>query len=248
MPFDEMHQKRLFILHLENVTTNEHHLHLAAADAAPGFELLVKDVAEEFGATGYVPTPVIMDDYNSDWDLLYPFSTFLASYKVPMDADPSYVSPWVNGKGFIITSINHDENSIPGTRNITVQVSHPNLIWTVITFDAHVLKWSLDDNPPDEYTRHHIREASFYGSNTYSFDMVVKVPSSASGSDESNQGILINYIGLQEKAIWPAKKAYTAEGGISMALFKKLDPWLETKTGGTVDALLIGCVAGVTVI
>jgi hypothetical protein len=79
--------------------------------------------------------------------------------------------------------------------------------------------------------------------------MVVKLPSSSdSGSDESNQGILINYIGLQEKAIWPAKKSYTSEGGISMALFKKLDEWLQTKTGGTVDALLIGCVAGVTVI
>lgn len=56
------------------VTTNEHHLHIAAADAAPGFELLVKDIAEEFGAIGYIPTPVIMDDYNNDWDLLYPFS------------------------------------------------------------------------------------------------------------------------------------------------------------------------------
>ena len=131
---------------------------------------------------------------------------------------------------------------------INVSIIELWLFPVVITFDAHVLKWSLDDNPPDEYTRHHIREASFYGSDTYSFDMVVKVPSSTSGSDESNQGILINYIGLQEKAIWPAKKFFTAEGGFSMALFKKLDPWLQTKTGGTVDALLIGCVAGVTVI
>ena len=53
---------------------NEHHLHLANADTAPGFELLVKDVAEEFGATGYIPTPIIMDEYNNDWDPIYPFS------------------------------------------------------------------------------------------------------------------------------------------------------------------------------
>lgn len=47
---------------------------MAAADTAPGFELLVRDIAEEFGAIGYMPAPVIMDDYNSDWDLLYPYS------------------------------------------------------------------------------------------------------------------------------------------------------------------------------
>jgi len=195
-----------------------------------------------------MPAPVIMDDYNSDWDLLYPYSFFLTPYKVPLALDPSYISPWVNGKSFIITSINHDENLIPGTRNITVQVSHPQLIWTVIAFDAHVLKWSLDDNPPDEYARHHIREGSFYGSDIYSFDMTVKLPLPSASGDTSNQGILVNYIGLQEKAVWPAKKSVKAEGGFSMMLFEELDTWLETKTGGTVDALLIGCVAGVTVI
>jgi len=116
----------------------------------------------------------------------------------------------------------------------------------VIAFDAHVLKWSLDDNPPDEYARHHIKEGSFYGSDTYSFDMIVKIsPSSTSGSD---QGILVNYVGLQEKAVWPAKKSVKAEGGVSMVLFEEFDTWLENKTGGTVDALLVGCVAGVTVI
>jgi hypothetical protein len=131
----------------------------------------------------------------------------------------------------------------------------------VIAFDAHVLKWSFDDNPPDEYARHHIKEGSFYGTDTYSFDMIVKLPSSsASGSDNdddspesannniNNQGILVNYIGLHEKAIWPAKKSDKAHGGISMMFFEEFDTWLETKTGGTVDALLIGCVAGVTVI
>jgi len=244
-----MHQKRLFVLHVENVTTNEHHLHLAAADGAPGFELLVKDIAEEFGATGDMPAPVIMDDYNNDWDILYPFSAFLTPYKVPLSLDPSYVSPWVNGKSFVITSINHDTNSIPGTRNITVQVSHPQLIWTVIAFDAHVLKWSLDDNPPDEYARHHIKEGSFYGTDTYSFDMIVKLPPpSASGSDESTQGILVNYIGLHEKAIWPAKKTVKSQVGFPMIFFEEFDTWLETKTGGAIDALLMGCVAGVTVI
>ena len=56
---------------------------------------------------------------------------------MPLSLDPSYVSPWVDGESFVITSIYHDENLIPGTRNITVQVSHPQLIWTGKLFIVH---------------------------------------------------------------------------------------------------------------
>jgi len=125
-------------------------------------------------------------------------------------------------------------------------VSHPELIWTVIAFDAHVLEWSLDDNPPDEFAFHRIKEASVYGHDTYSFDLVVKVapPAAAAAAD----GIRVNFVGLQEKGVWPAKKAVKAYGGASMELFEELDKWLDEKTGGTVDALLMGCVGGVMVI
>lgn len=59
------------------MTTHEHHLHLAAADGAPGFEHLVQDIVDEFGPKGIKErkiAPVAMHDYNSDWDSLYPFS------------------------------------------------------------------------------------------------------------------------------------------------------------------------------
>jgi hypothetical protein len=60
------------------VTTGEHHLHLAAADGAPGFENLVRDIVNEFAAPEsdkeHALEPVLHDDANSDWDQLYPFS------------------------------------------------------------------------------------------------------------------------------------------------------------------------------
>jgi hypothetical protein len=80
-PFDEMHQKRLFVLHTENVTTGERSLHVAAADGAPGLEGLVRHVARVFGEREGAEegerelVPVQMDGYNSDWDTLYPFSS-----------------------------------------------------------------------------------------------------------------------------------------------------------------------------
>lgn len=56
------------------MSTQEHHLQIAAADGAPGFEVLAKDIIQEFGNYTHVLEPVVVDDDNTDWDHLYPFS------------------------------------------------------------------------------------------------------------------------------------------------------------------------------
>jgi hypothetical protein len=101
----------------------------------------------------------------------------------------------------------------------------------------------LDDNPPDEYARHHIKEASFYGIEDWTVDIVIKVPET--GGDGK---LLVNFVGLKETGMWPAKRAEKAAGGRAMQLFEQLDGWLERKTGGTVDATLLGCVGGMVVV
>ncbi|KAH6874322.1 hypothetical protein BKA70DRAFT_1350465 [Coprinopsis sp. MPI-PUGE-AT-0042] len=251
-PFDEMHQKRLFVVHMENVTTQEHHLHLATADSAPGFDLLVNDIVQEFGTTNHTPAPVVMNDHNPDWDALYPFSAFLAPYKVPLAVSPSYVSPWTSTSSsqtkFKISALNDRSDLLAGTRSFTIKIDHPGLIWTVIAFDAHVVAWSLDDNPPKEFARHHVKEASFYGVDTYSLDVTIRLTPQNPGGR-----LRVNFVGLQEKGVWPAKKSeFKAEGGAAagaaMEMFEKLDGWLEEKTGGKVDALLLGCIGGIAVI
>jgi hypothetical protein len=117
---------------------------------------------------------------------------------------------------------------------------------TVIAFDAHVLEWNLDDNPPKEYARHHVKEASFYGKNTWTLDLVIKLNGDGDGDGGVGDGALqINFIGIQEKGMWPGKRGVKAEGGLAMRLFEELDAWMERRTGGTVDTMLLGCVAGV---
>ncbi|KAK7024849.1 peptide hydrolase [Favolaschia claudopus] len=237
--FDEMHQKRLFVLHLENVTTNERHLHIASADGAPGFHELVTDISAQFSSPSVAeadPVPLIMNEYNADWDSLYPFSAFLSPYKIELSKDAHYTSPWT--KSFRLVATNDVVDLAAGTRSFTLQVDHPGLIWTVISFDAHVLKWNLDNNPPAEYARHHVKEASFYKIDTWRLDLVVN----------GTGGILFNFIGMQENAMWPGKKAVKAQGGPAMQVLENLDAWLDEKTGGTVDAMLIGCVAGTVVV
>lgn len=112
-----------------------------------------------------------------------------------------------------------------------------------IAFDAHVVTWTLDDNPPDEYARHHVKEGSFYGHDTWSLSMVVKIP-----EHDPEARITVNFVGIHEKAMWPGKKAEKAQGGRAMQLFEEFDAWLEKETAGTADALLIGCVGGITTV
>jgi hypothetical protein len=107
-----------------------------------------------------------------------------------------------------------------------------------------VLKWTLDDSPPNEFARHHIKEASFYGQDTWTVDVTLKLlpPSTSPGA------LKVDYIGIGEKRMWPAKKAEKARGGRAMVLFEEFDRYVEEMTGGTVDVLLLGCVGGATLV
>jgi len=241
-PFDELHQRRLFILSSDNITSHERYLHIGAADGAPGFEDLVHEISSRFGVIGTSATLEDMSDHNSDWDTLYPFSQFMAPYKVPLPIEPGYVSPYTKGepKEFTVQAVHDHIDSKAGTRSLTLRIIHPDIIWTVIAFDAHVLKWSLDDAPPDEHTRHHIKEASYYGVDEWTVDLVVKIP-----PGETSAQLLINYIGIQEKGMWPGKAHVKSEGGHAMALFEGLDGWLNDHTKGTVDAMMLSSVGGI---
>ncbi|KAI0364703.1 hypothetical protein BV20DRAFT_1029237 [Pilatotrama ljubarskyi] len=244
-PFDAMHQKRLFVIHMENITSAEQHLHVASADGAPGFHELAVKIANEFSVPGATPTTVVMDDWNSDWDTMYPFSAFLTPYKFDLPLRAEHQDPIESA--FTVTAVNDKIDEVAGTRSFTLLVNHPGIIWTAVAFDAHVVKWSLDNNPPDEYARHHVKESSFYGHDSWSIDLVVKLqPSSESTANDGS--VKVNFVGIHEKAMWPGKKAEKELGGRAMKLFEEFDGWLERETGGTIDGMFIGCVGGVVVI
>ena len=113
----------------------------------------------------------------------------------------------------------------------------------VIAFDAYVLGWTLDNSPPSEFARHHIKEASFYGTDSWTVSMTIQQPPPS----DDGTGLKIDFVGIQEKRMWPGKKA-ESDGSQAMKLFKEFDAWLEERTGGTVDAMLLGCVRGETVV
>ncbi|ELU36922.1 hypothetical protein AG1IA_09051 [Rhizoctonia solani AG-1 IA] len=116
---------------------------------------------------------------------------------------------------------------------------------TVIAFDAWVVSWSLDSPPPYGEARHHIKEASYYGTNEWSIKLEIKVPGLGAGQF-THEPLKINFVGIEEKAMWPGKKNDRA--GPAMEVFERMDQWFEEKRGGVDDVMLLGCVAGMAVI
>ncbi|KAF9644527.1 hypothetical protein BDM02DRAFT_3121775 [Thelephora ganbajun] len=247
--FDEMHQKRLFIIHMENITTSENHLLIGSADAAPGYESIANVVTEGFAGEGVTAVIPVIDENNRDWDVLYPFSQFLAPYKISLPIVPQYEAAQASAApaSIKITAVNDVFDKVAGTRKLTLKIDHPEVIWTALAFDAHVLEWTLDKNPPNEHARHHVKEASFYGVDTWSFDLVYKIPPSTPESPSSHL-LKIHFSGIKEKAMWPGKKSEKDKGGRAMALFEDLDDYVDKKFGGTVDVLLMGCLGGVVTV
>jgi hypothetical protein len=141
------------------LVTQEQHLHIAAADGAPGFNELVYEIADKFGADDVPPKAIVMDDYNNDWDTLYPFSAvrtshlcfsswlltpnfvmylkpiscttqFLSPFKLDLPLDPAYVAPWPPEERFSVTAVNDTIDEQTGTRKLTLRIDHPGIIWT----------------------------------------------------------------------------------------------------------------------
>lgn len=129
---------------------------MAAADGAPGFPELVTDLAARFGNIYKQSVPVLMDDDNADWDILYPFSQvrgldwdrttrktailtctctctcdpqFLTPYKIPLPQPYGYVSPWPSK--FKVTTALDAFNMDRFTRSLILIIDHPGVIWTV---------------------------------------------------------------------------------------------------------------------
>lgn len=143
---------------------------------------------------------------------------------------------------FELNTIHDTWHQSNNTRSLTLEINHPGLIWTVIAFDAHVLSWSLDDHPLPHRARHHVKEASFYGVDKWSLDLVIN------GTTAGEKPMLeVSFQGIQEKGMWPGKMA---EGGEldSMKLFAKMDEWLDRTYERAYDTLMLGIVGGVALL
>jgi len=237
-PFDELHQKRLYVIHMHNTTTGSEHLHMAAADPSAGFAALVEELSGQFGVASISAEKAEVNDWNSEWDILYPFSAFLGPWKftLPQQAERGGSA---DAGSIEVKAVGNVLDSKAGTRTFTLEVTTHDVVWPVIAFDAHVLSWTLDDSPPAEYTRHHVKSASFLGSDTYSVGLVLNATSSSA--------LTVSHVGVRRKAMWPARR-HDQNRDPTLDFFERFEQFLDVKMQGRVDPTLIGCIGGVTVV
>lgn len=235
--WDSAHPRRLFVQYLYNVTDSSTSLHLASADPAPKFMGYLEDIATRLDL-GIVQENQ-MTEWLSDWDTIYPFSQFLNSYRIDLPTPTfqtlpdSYFDPEVTGSA--LTTQTHEN----GTREVAVTIDchHPGLIWTVISFDAHIKSWDLP-MPDSGYQRHHIKQVSTHGSSPrHSLSMQLYLP------HDHEPSLWVDFVGIEELGMYPAmSKDEDAMARDSMQLFKKLEG--PGGVGDAVDMCSNGVVAG----
>lgn len=200
--FDADHPKRLPVIHMENITTTPptFQLHVSSMDQAPGFYELVKQTAGMMSLGNHDPILNAINDDIPDWDIIYPVSQFLKSYKIPLISQDhqmittdggevnKYVSPWVDT--FKIVVLQSKLDYIQQQRTLSIAIDHPGIIWTVIAFTADVVSWDLPQNPLRGLERHHIKEVSGFGVDRWTLNMTLALSASEFEVALSNEQIL----------------------------------------------------------
>lgn len=264
-PFDADHPKRLFALHMTNLSTTPptFALHVAGMDGGPAFEPLVMQTADAVGLDSSKLERNVISDSIPDWDIIYPISQFLLSYKVPLPP-PSADFKMPVADTFKVTLEKSSLNPVKKQRSLQLKVDHPGIIWSVIAFTGDVVEWSLPEPPERGALRHHVKEASRYSRNHWTLDLTLQLTESefeaaqrmsqrAKGqrstkdlveveADRTLGGLRIDFSGLDEKGIWEAKRETYIAGTIpGMEFFRGM----KSVLGDEIDSMMLTAVAGV---
>ncbi|KAF9097373.1 hypothetical protein BGX23_009076 [Mortierella sp. AD031] len=189
-PYDTMHPKRVFVQHLRNITSGESLLYVAHADPGPFYEPYVAGLETMYETKAIYRSGL---DNPGDWKSIYPFSQFLDSYV--LDTTP-YIRRHTSNATLAeslqpLTSLIHDAPRLvsenvsydpkTGLRKLTILCTHPNYIWTVTSFDAEVVSWSMNlDVPSKDHFHYVIRNAGGYRGEGWRLDLEYR----ASGADD----------------------------------------------------------------
>ncbi|EST09337.1 Peptidase M28 [Kalmanozyma brasiliensis GHG001] len=275
-PFDEAHPKRLFVHQVENITSNEWFMNVGAADPAPGFRALANELQSDLGIPSQSHAALMeMNDYNSDFDILYPVSAFLTPYKFQLPTPASYrtryAAPAPESNHFTVKAVNEVLDVEAGTRSLTLEMTHPGVIWSVVAFDAEILSWNLPSAPPAGYQRHHLKSVARHGIYTWSVDLTLRLTPEALTAAKARSGgitslfaksssgklikssgqverdpsrLWIDASGLVADEMYPQHKQNRGAERPAMETFIKMDELMQ-KTHPEIDVMMLTVVAGV---
>ncbi|KAI7818545.1 hypothetical protein BC939DRAFT_401367 [Gamsiella multidivaricata] len=189
-PYDVLHPKRIFVQHLRNMSSGESLMYVAHADPGPFYTPYISQIESLFETKSTFKSG---SDNPGDWNAIYPFNQFLDSYV--FDTAP-YIRKHTTNSTLTNSDVplteliqappkliaeNVSYNPETGLRKLTILCTHPNYIWTVTTFDADVVSWSMQlEVPSKKRFRYVIRNAGGYLTDGWRLDLEYR----ASGPDD----------------------------------------------------------------
>lgn len=245
-PYDAMHPKRMGVQYMYNHTSGEHSAHLAFMDRHANVRY-AEEFHEQFGP-GTELTRTVMDDYNSDWDTLYPVSSFLDTYRFPL--------PAARANGFSWPAVQYNASRTlqdDGNTHIELTIDHPNFIWPALAFEAEIVGWAFGLPPPQGRMRHHIKSATSYGDHTIQLNLTVKLnPDEKFQLTYSGIGtftfITLSWIPRLTADVNQMVPGTASRRGPDMPASKwltEMDAWARAKYDDSLDMCMSGVITGV---
>jgi hypothetical protein len=248
-PYDELHPKRLFVQHIKNITSGEASIIVAEADKGPYIQPIINTLEDAFGVAAERRGGPL---HASDWDSVYPFSAFLGGYRLDtneyikahtgnetlaVSSEP--VGLQLAGKIPTVKSFDSHYDHSTGIRSFSIVSIAPSFTWTVISFDAHVISWSIGDTEPLNQASHYVvRHVGGYGSDGWRLDLKVLIPEHVrqQGEEAARAWTMRAEFTALEKEGFADRGQERLIGGVGMlAEVRKLLPiWTSTTWFGTV--------------
>lgn len=267
--FDELHPRRLLVHHVENITSGEWHVSFAALDSAAPNRAMVRAMRSTLVHDEPAPPPLSWaadEAASTDMDVLFPLTHFIDTERValPMTAARSAASRDTSRwDQFRVSCRDVHVDAANRTRELVMQLHHPALAWSTLSFDAEVLEWDFPEPPPAGFRRHHLKDVSRLGHDDFAMRMVVRLspeqldayaPPGAKDTlvrtlpghtptPRDPARIQVHYSGLDSYGMYPHHKA-TGMDKLSMQTLGQLDDMLLADYP-EVDAMLMSVIAGV---
>nr|KAJ3419624.1 hypothetical protein HK105_006728 [Polyrhizophydium stewartii] len=170
-PYDAMHPKRIGVEYMENVTSGDRSIFLAYVAPGRSHEV-IRAVQKELDVK-----PVRRGTVQTDRDFgtIFPISHFLDNYGFNVTEQALAIPGATKPPQLRTTTTAVDPAT--GERNVTVSVYYPGYVWTVLSFDADVVAWSIAEGvAPRRGGMHHhtIRHIGGYGCNVWNMSMTVR--------------------------------------------------------------------------
>lgn len=231
-PYDEMHPKRVGVMYTYNHTSDKHVAHLAFMDRGPVSDI-VPSLYSRYGAPDLPLEHTSLTDYDSDWDVFYPVSTFLDTYRFDLPvSEQAKEFTWPEMKWGV-----KDTKWENGIRKMILTFDFTGLVWPTLAFDASVVDWSFHFDPPAKKMQHHIKIATSVDAPVVDLRLDIRA--------DEGQKLKIHWSAFDINQMVPGTAARDGPDMPASKMLLDLASWSREKYNDDLDIIMSGIVCGV---